>query len=172
VDLLHESLEGSWGRRKSERQYLPLPEPIASNECCLVLSIRTEGYLPVPAKQIQSTEVLATRESIQRLVYPGKRVSVLNGYAVESAVVYSEPPATILLLGQDYWRAPRTVGRLDQIPVEKILHLTAHLLLRAQTSSWLSNGDGAGCQGYFVGDDLGQPHVFVAATENITVLHQ
>jgi len=66
------------------------------------LGIRTEGHLPVPAKQIQSTKVLATREGTQRLIYPWERVGVLDGNAVESAVVYIESPATILLLDQDY----------------------------------------------------------------------
>jgi len=90
-----------------------------------------EGHLPVPAKQIQSTKVLATREGVQRLICPWERVGVLDGNAVESVVVHTESPAIILLLDQDHWRAPRTVGRLNQIPVEKILHLPAHLPLQA-----------------------------------------
>jgi len=118
-----------------------------SNECCLVLGIRTEGYLPVPAEQIQITEVLGSREGIQRLIYPWERVGVLDDNAVESAVVYTEHPATILLLDQNDRRALRTVGRLNQVPVEKTLHLSAHLLLLfwAQTLGWLSNGGGASC---------------------------
>jgi len=75
---------------------------VASNECCFVLGIRTEGHLPEPAKQIQSTKVLTTREDVQRLIYSWQRLSVLNGNTVESAIVHTESPATILLLDQDY----------------------------------------------------------------------
>jgi len=58
--------------------------------------------LPVLAKQIQSTEVLTARKGIQRLIYLWERVGILDGNTVESAVVYTEPPATILLLDLDY----------------------------------------------------------------------
>jgi len=58
-------------------------------------------------------------------------VSVLDGITVEYVVVHAELPTTILLLDQDYWRAPHIVGMLNQVPVKKILYLSAYLLLRA-----------------------------------------
>jgi len=72
-------------------------------------------------RQIRSTKVLATREGIQRLIYLRKRVGVLNGDIVESVIVHIKPPATILLLDQDCWKAQRTVGRLKNVSVEKTL---------------------------------------------------
>jgi len=68
-----------------------------SGECCFVLCFRTEGYLPVPTKQIQSAKVRVPREGVQRLIYPWERVGVLDGSTVELAVIHTEPPATILL---------------------------------------------------------------------------
>jgi len=56
--------------------------------------------VPVPAKQIQSTKVLATCESIQRLIYSWEKVGVLDDNDVESAVVHAESPATILVIDQ------------------------------------------------------------------------
>jgi len=73
-----------------------------ANECCFVLGIRTEGYLPVSAKQIQSIKVFSICVGIQRLIYLWESVGVLDGNAVEFAVVHTEPPATILLFDQDY----------------------------------------------------------------------
>jgi len=46
-DLLHESLEDGRGGRKSERQHLS--EPIPRNKRGLVLCVRTQGHLPIPA---------------------------------------------------------------------------------------------------------------------------
>jgi len=54
-------------------------------------------------------------------------------------------------------------GRKDPAPV-------AHFLLRAQAPSGLPDGDGTGCQEYLVRDNLNQPHVSIATTEDITVL--
>jgi len=42
--------------------------------------------LPVLTKQIESTTVLASYEGIQRLIYPRKMVSILDGCTVELAV--------------------------------------------------------------------------------------
>jgi len=92
------------GGHKLGWQYFSFPEPVAGNECYFVLGNMTEGHLPLPAKQIQSTEILATRKGIQRLIYLWERVGLLDGNTVESAA--------ILLLDQ---------GQFNQILVKKIL---------------------------------------------------
>jgi len=48
--LLHESLKHGRSRCKSDRQPLPLPEPIRHHKRTLVLCIRTQENLPVPAQ--------------------------------------------------------------------------------------------------------------------------
>jgi len=64
------------------------------------------------------------------------------------------------------------MGRLNQVPVQKTLDLPAHLLLQAKSSGWLPDRSGAGCQGYLMADNSGQPHITVSIAENITVIHE
>jgi len=55
-NLLHVSLEGGQSRPQSKRQHLLLPEPVPRFNCSLVLYIKTQEHLPVPAQQVQCTE--------------------------------------------------------------------------------------------------------------------
>jgi len=58
-NLLYELLEGSRGEGQPKWQHLPFSELVQRYERSLSLGVRTKGDLPVPAKQVQHTEILA-----------------------------------------------------------------------------------------------------------------
>jgi len=66
------------------------------------------------------------------------------------------------------------MGWLNQVPVQKALHLSAHFLffLKTYPVGRLSNRPRPRCQGYLMTDSLGQAHIMVTAIEHILVLRE
>ena len=66
-------------------------------------------------------------ESIQEVVYPGQRVSILDGSGVELTEVNTEPQTTVLLPYHYYWRGSWAVRGMDDVARQHLLYLR-HLL--------------------------------------------
>ena len=66
-------------------------------------------------------------ESIQEVVDPGQRVSILDGSCVELTEVNTEPQTTVLFPYHHYWRGPWAVRGTDDVTRQHLLYL-CHLL--------------------------------------------
>jgi len=84
-------------------------------------------------QQVQCAEELASRKSAQRLIYPRERVSVLDDHAVQLAIIHAKLLVAVLFPYYYNWGAPGIMGRLNQVSIQKIFHLTAHFLFHLLT---------------------------------------
>ena len=62
-------------------------------------------------------------ESVQEIVDPGQRVSILDGSCVELTEVNTEPQTTVLFPYHHHWRGPWAVRGMDDIIGQHLLYL-------------------------------------------------
>ena len=82
-----------------------------------------DRHLPVPTFEVQSREPLGPMESIQEVVNPGQRVSILDGSCIELTEVNTETQATVFLPHHHHWGGPWAVRGTDDITRKHLLHL-------------------------------------------------
>ena len=62
-------------------------------------------------------------ESVQEIVNPGQRVSILDGSCVKLTEVNAETQTTVLFPYHHHWRGPSAVRGMDDIIGQHLLHL-------------------------------------------------
>ena len=95
--LIHQTLEGCRSIAKTKRHRCKLVQSIRGNKSCLRCILVLHVHLPVATGKVHSREELASAKLVQGGINSWKRVDVLEGYLVESAVVHTEASGAVLL---------------------------------------------------------------------------
>ena len=127
-DSIHEAGEGGRCVAQAKGGLVKFEQlSTACRKCGLGFVLLGDGHLPVPTFEVQSREPLGPMESIQEVVNPGQRVSILDGSRVELTEVNTESQATVLFSYHHHWGGPWAVRGTDDIARQHLLHL-CHLL--------------------------------------------
>ena len=86
-----------------------------------------DRHLPVSTFKVQSREPFSPMESIQEVINPGQRGSILDGSCIELTEVNTETQTTVLLPHHHHWGGPWAVRGTDDIARQHLLEL-CHLL--------------------------------------------
>ena len=82
-----------------------------------------DRHLPVSTFKVQSREPFGPMESIQEVINPGQRVSILDGSCIELTKVHTETQTTVLLPYHHHWRGPWAVRGSNDIARQHLLNL-------------------------------------------------
>ena len=63
------------------------------------------------------------RQLVEDVVYAGKRIAILDSKAVQSAIVYTQSPCTILFADKKYGGSSRTCARSYETLIDEISKL-------------------------------------------------
>jgi len=86
-DIIHHSLEGSGAVGHSEKHYERFEEALVGVKGCLPLISRLDAYIIEAPADIQFCEISGAAELGDEFGDEGERVSVLDGYSIQSTVV-------------------------------------------------------------------------------------
>ena len=99
----------------------------ARSKCGLRFVLFGDRHLPVSTFKVQSREPFSPMESIQEVINPGQKVSILDGSCIELTEVNTETQTTVLFPHYHHWGGPWAVRGTDDITRQHLLDL-CHLL--------------------------------------------
>ena len=88
--VVHETLEGCRGTLQTKWHGNELVETKRGRESGFITGVRSYGYLPVTAGEVEDGEVLGFSETVKDVVDPWHGVGVHSGETVDSAEVDAE----------------------------------------------------------------------------------
>ena len=127
-DAIHEAGEGGRRIAQTKGDLVEFEQlSTARTKRGLSLVLFCDRHLPVPTFEVQGGEPFSPMESVQEIIDPGQRVSILDGSCVELTEVNTEPQTTVLFPYHHHWRGPWAVRGMDDVIGQNLLHLR-HLL--------------------------------------------
>ena len=101
--------------------------PLLVRNAVLALSCSEIGTCQYPLLRSRVENPFSPMESIQEVINPGQRVSILHGSCIELTEVNTETQTTVLLPHHHHWGGPWAVRGTDDIARQHLLDL-CHLL--------------------------------------------
>ena len=133
-DTIHEARQGGRSVAKTEWVLIELVElSTAGTKGGLCFITLRDGHLPIAALEVEGRKPSSAMERVEEVVYPGQRVSVIDGSCIELSKIDAKTQATVLFPHHYYQRSPRTVGGADDVAGQHLLDLR-HLL---PSNSWV-----------------------------------
>ena len=106
---------------------------IKSSESCFGNIFFRNPYLMIASAQIYFSKISCTLESIYRVIRTRQRVGIANGEFIQTLVIYTHSPSSILLLGQDDRSALRRFVVSDVSHPQIFLDLLSNFILFGST---------------------------------------
>ena len=123
-DAIHEAGEGGRRIAQTKGDLVKFEQlSTARTKRSLSLVLLCYRHLPVATFEVQGGEPLSAMESVQEIIDPGQRVSILDGSCVELREVNTEPQTTVLFPYHHHWRGPWAVRGTDDVAGQHLLHL-------------------------------------------------
>jgi len=112
-DVVHYGLEGGRTVGHSEEHYERFKETAVGTEGCFPFISGLDAYVVKTPSDIKFCKVLGSMELGDELRDKGKRISVLNGYSIQYAIVLDQLEQAIFLLNEEHRGCYGGFGRLD-----------------------------------------------------------
>ena len=123
-DSIHEAGKGGRCVAQAKGDLVELNScPLLVRNAVLALSCSEIGTCQYPLLRSQSREPFSPMESIQEVVNPGQRVSILDGSYIELTEVNTETQTTVFLPNHHHWRGPWAVRGSNDIARQHLLNL-------------------------------------------------
>ena len=92
-------------------------------ECSFIFIRFTDGYLPVPALQIECGEPAGTVKGVQQVIDAGQWVHILNGGHIKLLDIDTEAQPAVFLPHHNHRGCPKTVGGANSTILQHFLYL-------------------------------------------------
>ena len=115
-------LERGWGIAKAEWGHQHLVEPKASNECGKPLVAFSYTDSVERGDDVEFSVELSAAQGVQCFADERERISVLDGYVVQSSVVVADPYPSSWLSGEEEWSCGWGRRLADETFVEHLVN--------------------------------------------------
>jgi hypothetical protein len=128
-DVIHQPHESCWGTHQNKWHVQPLENTFFTLESSLPYISIFYGDLVVVKLQINITKVLGLLELVEKVVYSGNWVSILNCDFAQISIINTEFPGLVFLLYEHDWASAGTGAWLNVPFLEKLLNLSLDFLI-------------------------------------------